>query len=471
MAPAPRAGHHPRRMDESAEGGNVERDLRAGVAVEDEAGLDPEWPAPSPPVRPPLRRRAQGKVVAGVAGGLADHFGIPALLLRIPLAIAGLVSALVLWNVLTEEGGTIDPSDGLPGLIVLGSIVSAAAYGVLWIVLPRDDVTRSPAGRFTDRYPGIRSVPGFVLLTIGGAILADRLGIWQPDLVLAAALIALGIWLFRRDAAARPDPRVADRRPDETVIVEGTAPIASPGVTRVVRPPRERSPLGWITFGIALLVVSLAAIWTSLADDAAVHRAVGLSRISVIPAIGLLVLAAGLLVSSAFGRARWLIVPALLVLPVLLVSSVVRLPFDGAFGDSFLRPGPAGDNEELVRRNALGSIYVDLARLRGRSDLVRELELSTALGTITVVVPFDAHVRVDAFTGLGTLGFETRQVLGLEASDSATLEPRRGDGATLIVHAEVGLGDVYVLRQGATMRDLREIRREERHAEREEKAA
>jgi hypothetical protein len=242
-------------------------------------------------------------------------------------------------------------------------------------------------------------------------------------------------------------------------------------VTRVVRPPRERSPLGWITFGIALLVVSLAAIWTSLADDAAVHRAVGLSRISVIPAIGLLVLAAGLLVSSAFGRARWLIVPALVVLPVLLVSSVVRLPFDGGFGDSFLRPGPAGDNEVIVRRNALGSIYVDLARLRGRSDLVRELELSTALGTITVVVPFDAHVRVDAFTGLGTLGFETRQVLGLEASDSATLEPRRGDGATLIVHAEVGLGDVYVLRQGATRRDLREIRREERHAEREEKAA
>jgi len=467
MAPRPRAGHHPGRMDETPadSGHDVERELRARVAVGDEAELDPEWPSPSPPPRPPLRRRAQGKWVAGVAGGLADHWGVPAIVLRIPLAIAGLIWSLVLWVALTNRQGT-SPWDtiGLPASFVLISFLAIAAYVVLWIGLPREDVARSPAGRFTERYPRIRSVPGFVLLAIGGAILADRLGIWEPDLVLAAALIAVGVWLYRRDATAAP----TTQGPAGTIVVDSASKGSTP--VPVVRPPRERSPLGWITFGIALLVVSLAAIWTSLADDAAVQRAVGLSRISVIPAFGLLVLAAGLLVGSVFGRARWLIVPALLVLPVLLVSSVVRLPYDGGFGDAFLRPGPTGDNEAIVRRNALGSIYVDLGRFRGRSDLVRELQLSTVLGTVTVVVPFDAQVRVDGFTGLGTLGFGTRHVQGLEVSDSATLEPRRGDGATFIVHADVGLGDVYVLRYGATKRDLRELRLEER-ADRGEETA
>ncbi|MGH2673784.1 MAG: hypothetical protein ACRDHC_12480, partial [Actinomycetota bacterium] len=388
---------------------------------------------------------------------------------RIPLAIAALVTAVALWNAIADVS-LLDPS-GLPGLIVVASLAGTAAYGVLWVILPREDVVRSPARRFTDRYPGLRSVPGFVLLAIGGAILADRLGFWEPDLVLAAALIALGLWLFRRDRVDPSEPRSAERAPQGKVTVQAAAaPSPAPAI---VRPPRERSPLGWITFGVALLVVCVAAIWTSLAADtlSTVHRAVGFTRISTIPAVGLLVLAIGLLIGSVFGRARWLILPALLVLPVLLVSSVVRLPYDGDLGDAFLRPGPTGDNEAIVRRKALGSIYVDLGRFRGRSDLVRELQLSTVLGTVTVVVPFDAQVRVDGFTGLGTLSFGTRHVQGLEVSDSAALEPRRGDGATFIVHAEVGLGDVYVLRQGATKRDLREIRREERRAERRENAA
>jgi phage shock protein PspC (stress-responsive transcriptional regulator) len=470
-------------MDETpaGTGHDVERELGGGVAVDEpEPALER---APSPPVRPPLRRRADDKVVAGVAGGLADHWGIPALAVRLPLAIAMFLSAAVVWEVVTGSG-SIGPWEGLVGLIVLGSIVATIAYVVLWMVVPREDVVRSPAGRFTQRvsprrltrrYPNIGSIPGFVLLAIGGAILADRLGIWEPDLFLAAGLIALGVWLYRRDRSAPSEAAVVERTAEgsETVVV-GSAPSTAPAP--VIRPPRERSPLGWITFGVALLVVSVAAIWTSLADDtlATAQQAVGLERISTIPAIGLLVLAAGLLVGSVFGRARWLVLPALLAVPVVLVTSVIRLPFEGQFGDANLRPGapttPA-DNEVVMRRNALGSIYVDLGRLRGRGDVVRELELSTAVGTVTVVVPFDAHVRANAFTGLGTITLGSRHTQGVEVSDSATLDPRHGDGATIVVYAEVGLGDVYVLRYAPTRRELRELRREERREERREAAA
>jgi phage shock protein PspC (stress-responsive transcriptional regulator) len=444
-------------MDES---GDVERELRAHVAVEDEPELDPSWP---PPVPPPVRRRAQGKWVAGVAGGLSDHWGVPAIALRIPLAIAMVVAASVLWNAISGDGGLLD-SPGLAGLIVVASMAAAAAYGVLWIVLPREDDVGSPARRFGERYPRIRSVPGVVALAIGGAILADRLGIWQPDLVLAAGLIALGLWLFRRDRAVSSEPRSTERSAQGVITVEH-ATVPTP---LVARPPRERSPLGWITFGIALLVVCVAAIWTSLAADtlSTVHRAAGLTRISTIPSVGLLVLAVGLVIGSVFGRARWLILPALLVVPVVLVASVVRLPFEGTFGDSYLDVRDLAEPAVATRRSAMGSIYVDLSRFQGRPEIERELQLSTVLGTVSVVVPFDAHVRIDASTGFGTVGLGTRSTFGLELSDSATLEPRHGDGATFTVHADVGLGDVYVYRFSPTKRELHQLRREERLAER-----
>jgi phage shock protein PspC (stress-responsive transcriptional regulator) len=466
MAPDASGGPSSRRMDETPTGSghDVERELRARVAVEDEAELDPEWPSPSRPGRPPLRRRAQGKWVAGVAGGLADHWGVPALVLRIPLAIAVVVAASVLWNAITGHGGLLE-SDGLPGLIVVASLAATVGYGVLWLVLPLEDVVRSPARQFGERYPRIRSVPGLVALAIGGAILADRLGIWQPDLVLAAGLIALGLWLFRRDRAVSSEPRSSERPPQGVVTVEGAAPPTAPAITRQ---PRERSPLGWITFGVALLVVCVAAIWTSLAADtlSTINRAVGFTRISTIPAVGLLVLAAGLLLGCVFGRARWLILPALLVVPVMLVASVVRLPFEGAFGNSYLRAHDLVEREVATQRRAMGSIYVDLSRFQGRPEVERELQLSTVVGTVSVVVPFDAHVRIEAFTGLGTIGFGPRSTYGLEVSDSATLEPRHGDGPTFTVHVEVGLGDVYVYRYSPTKRELHELRRDERLAER-----
>ena len=150
----------------------------------------------------------------------------------------------------------------------------------------------------------------------------------------------------------------------------------------------------------------------------------------------------------------------------MLVTSVIRLPFDGEFGDSYVRPADLVEDEIVTRRSAFGSIYVDLGRFRGRPDVEREFQLSTAAGTVTVVVPYDAHVRIDAFAGLGTIGFGVRQTQGLEVSDSAVLEPRHGDGATFIVHAEVGLGDVNVYRYSPTKRQLRELRQEERRAER-----
>ena len=136
-------------------------------------------------------------------------------------------------------------------------------------------------------------------------------------------------------------------------VVAGSAPAPAPAIRR----PRERSPLGWITFGVALLIVSVAAIWTSLADDtlATARQAAGLERISTIPAIGLLVLAAGLLVGSVFGRARWLDPARSARRAGDAGHERDRLPFEGTFGDSFVRPADLAGDEIVTRRSAFGA--------------------------------------------------------------------------------------------------------------------
>ncbi|MCW2578184.1 MAG: pspC, partial [Modestobacter sp.] len=73
----------------------------------DPTGGWPPPPPPGPPARPPLRRSRTDKVIAGVAGGLAEYTGIDALLWRVA-AIA-----------LTFAGGS--------GIII---------YVLLWLLMP-----------------------------------------------------------------------------------------------------------------------------------------------------------------------------------------------------------------------------------------------------------------------------------------------------------------------------------------------
>lgn len=91
-----------------------------------------------------LRRRRGGRVVAGVAGGLADYLRIDPVLVRLafvaltPFALAGLVIYLVLWAFVPAEGAPSSAGErilaGLPGapawirysLLVLAVIAAVA---------------------------------------------------------------------------------------------------------------------------------------------------------------------------------------------------------------------------------------------------------------------------------------------------------------------------------------------------------
>ena len=119
-----------------ARAARVGEDGTVQTAYENGAGpVRPAWRATP---RPPLVRHRQGKVLAGVAAGLADHLGVPVNAVRIALVVssipfgAGLVVYVFLWATMREVGDVdpslaattpgIDPVTGVP----VGSPATAA---------------------------------------------------------------------------------------------------------------------------------------------------------------------------------------------------------------------------------------------------------------------------------------------------------------------------------------------------------
>ena len=405
-------------------------DERGGSQPGAPAGTSVEEPTVQPPVRRSLRRRTSHRLVAGVASGLADYTGTRPLVYRL------------VFLVFTALGGI--------GILV---------YLLLWWLIPREDLPDSAAERVLRRFPDAPSWVGIALLGLGVILLAGKLGLWDTNVLWALLLIGLGVVLFRRDAqratADAPTPPPAmDDAPTEVTLPQSTwAPPPPPSAaTRPVTTPRasrEASPLGWLVFGVTLLVVGSVAILQNL-------DAVHLSVVRF-PALALLVLGVGLLVSAFFGRARWLILPGLLLVPIVLAASLIDVPLEGGVHEIHAFP----QTPQAIAgsyRVAAGSIYLDLTSLQG-TVVAPVIGASTGVGEIDVVVPYDAHVVATGRVGVGMVmigPFSTER--GLDRSLQRTWQPRYGDGATITLELQTGVGDIWVYRRDPTRKELRELR-------------
>ena len=386
-------------------------------------------PEPAAPTRRPLRRSASDKVIAGVAGGLAENFGVSSLAVR---SLFGLAFVVIAWQVWTLLG------------------IAIVAYVLLWIFVPREDIGVSPAGRLTGRFPRIGPAIGVLLLLAGAAAIAAQLDGW---LVWPVLLIGGGVLLYRYDAGRGVPRSTAPSAPGVTppAALPPTS-VELPPEPRAPRPPRERSPLGWLGLGIALLVVGVAAIAQNLgALDIRLVR---------YPAIVLLILGLTMLVGAFAGRARWLVLPAILVVPFLLAASVVTVPLEGGFGNLYEHPFSSAAVHGSYQRVA-GDIYLDLTELTG-TQAAPVVSATTGFGSVNVTVPFDAHVIVTERAGAGVV-HAGRAVsdTGFDASLSTTMEPKRGDGATITLDLETGIGDVWVYRMAPTRKQLHALEKEQ----------
>jgi len=387
----------------------------------------PGGDAPAPPAYRRLTRRPEGKVIAGVAAGLGEYFVVDPVIFR------------VAFVVLAVFGGV--------GIIL---------YGLAWWIIPEADSPSRMAGMarvpLGDRlYRRIHELPawlGIALVILGAAALVGRLRFGAGPLFWGVALIGLGVLVFRRGQEERsvppPPPPVVPGVPIvsaplvEATPVGGTTAVIPPVVAPPTAPSRKRrrSALGWFTLGAVLLALGIGA---------ALHQAGALTiSASQFVALAMTVLGVGLLVGAWFGRAYLLIILGLLLVPVLLVASLVRVPIKGGAGDHFVRPATVAQLQPTYHL-AAGRLVLDL---RDLDPVLADVPLTVtnAAGQIDVILPPGVGAQVHASAGAGEVNLLGRVDDGVNVSVDRTFVADPGAG-TMVLDLRVGLGRVHLLQE------------------------
>jgi phage shock protein PspC (stress-responsive transcriptional regulator) len=327
--------------------------------------------------RPRLRRRTEHRLVAGVAGGIADSLNAPVAFVRVIVALAAIVAPWTVWG-----------------------------YAGAALLLPAADRNRPDwdnliaAGRLT-------------LLWLPGLLLPGELFINEPfegSPGLYTALYGL--------------------------LAAGAVALLSADYRR----GRPRSPGEARSTVLAALPVAACAVLLCagmlLAHDVRWERYVPLA------------VAVGGAAMLAAPRRRELAVPAMLALGVAAVTLASGARLEGGLGDARMTPaGAAG--EPVVARRAVGDLTVDLRRLRNSAEPV-SLVASVGIGDLSVAVPNNARVRVEARVGLGSFegfGPDASRVQGFDTRVVRTYRRFRRDrpaGVPVRVVADVGVGNIEV---------------------------
>ncbi|HKJ57313.1 MAG TPA: PspC domain-containing protein [Nitriliruptoraceae bacterium] len=364
----------------------------------------------SPPHRPQRRlaRPKDDRVLSGVAAGIANHFGVDPVWVRVLFVIGTFMAGV--------------------GLVL---------YIVLAIAMPQVE-TSPPADEPSPVSSTVFWVGAAVALFLAGA----TVNVWpRGGLLVPIAIVAVGIALWQRPGQSReasttpgaPPPAPGAAVGTSTTSSSGaTGPVAAPSATAAVASSPESPPasgqsmaastsrstpgsaatpsqpepasepvwwtppavrprpswLGPLTLGIAILVAVVQA-----ALD-------GLDVINVTPtqffATGLLILGTGMVIGTWWGRAKWLTAPALvLAAGLLVVTTSVNL---GIEISPNVRTGIyAGDAFERLPSGSIGDITLDLAE----GEVPSTVAFDQGAGQLTVVVPWDADVELTATVGVG----------------------------------------------------------------------
>ena len=373
----------------------------------------PPSPQTSTPPRPPLRRIDDGKVIGGVAGGVARWLDVDPVLVR------------VIAVVLAVFGGS--------GLVL---------YLLGWLFLPSDSVAESPAQSVLGR--------NRVLLVLAGAVVTFiALGILGPFLVshrfmsagplglfLLVALVIAVVYL-RRDRTPNPTAP-ADPVPAEVPVV--ASPVTAPPATKQRKPRRERSPLGWMTLSAMLLVVG---VLMALRFSGAVH----LSAV-VIVAAALGVVGCGLVVGAFVGRARGLIVMGLLLVLALIPTTVIN---------NLHMPLQRNANVTLTPRTVdalppsyslgAGQVTLDLTRVHNDSQQ-HVTVIKVGLGAVRVYLPRNLVAVVTAQANVGNIRapWSPHDLTGASIEKTFTQGTATPQRQPVHIDLQVGAGQVEVVR-------------------------
>ena len=332
-----------------------------------------------------LHRSRDDRILAGVAGGLGRYFDLSPTFFRIAFAV------------LTLVGGA-------------GILLYVAAALVIPDEGKRDSIVSEALRRHRDR-PWL--LAGVALVGIATISIVAQADFW-PNSGFAWTLLLLGglaIVIAQR--------RSGDGEPPSEIGTEIRAP----------RKPSIFLPVFGVLLAAAGGLALLAAVGVDVPWDVAL--AVGAIGIGLAVAIG------------AFYQRRTggLVLVGIALASLAFAVSAVDVRFDGPIGDRTYRPVTAAAVEQSYDVS-IGDLTVDLTQASFVRD--KEIDANVGVGALTVIVPDDVGVDVEADVSAGEVTVFGRSSDGWDARVIA-----RESGPTdamLRIDAHVGLGDLNVVR-------------------------
>lgn len=392
-----------------------------------------------------IRRSATDAKVAGLCSGLAQHWGIDPVLVRVG------------WVLLALSGGI--------GLVL---------YFAGWLLIPVEGSDKAPVDEFfgesVRRWPRELWITLIVLASIGMSAISG----WISPFTIGPAIVIAVIWYFgfykgrqdKRSAAAVPPQSTADSNPtatqpvlpelaqspgsrtpftqaadawqrrveEHTQQVAATQPSATPHAEWPSPPPEnlsqvppdspiaahdaflaEPDPAGLYLEPAPVVPVKMSQTRSAkrLRLVCLIVLGLTLSGLGIAQAAGLAIPLAGylaaallvigltLLAATWFGMARGLLpVGVLLAIAVVIITAAgpaIRVPFAATSTHAYssLAELPAGDSIDV------GTLSVDLSRLAVTSDVSYAAHVD--LGQLVVKVPEDTTVLINYKADLGAV--------------------------------------------------------------------
>lgn len=209
----------------------------------------------------------------------------------------------------------------------------------------------------------------------------------------------------------------------------------------VVAPPRPRrrgSLVGSITIFLAIIVGGIIV---------AIQSASGSVNMTVAGGAVLVVIGAGLLVATWFGRGAGLVATGT-VLSLALIAGSTLGGVPKKFGDYTWRPTALS---EVARTYSVdvGEGSLDLGDLVLPPGSRTVVNASVSVGEIRVILPPTARAEVNGSTRFGDVKIDHAVEGGADIQHNKILEPEvlpEGDVATIVLNIKAGLGDVEVRR-------------------------
>ncbi|MGB9377592.1 MAG: LiaF domain-containing protein, partial [Mycobacteriales bacterium] len=217
-----------------------------------------------------------------------------------------------------------------------------------------------------------------------------------------------------------------------------TAMMTMPPQPRPPKPPKERSALGRVVLSAILVVMGVLLAVDRLLDVSIPGR--------VYVAVALGMVGAGLVVGAWLGRSRGLI-PIGIALCLALAATTASAEWDsqGGVGSQRWTPATAADIRPSYDMS-VGDGTLDLTGV-DFTDATVTTRANLGFGHLVIRVPQNVDVTVKAQAGAGNLNILGSQTNGNGSQRTVSdLGPDGAGGGTLNIDAEVGFGELEVVR-------------------------